>query len=93
MLSAVAEVSLRRRSASVGRGWSRGPEERQAAVLPRNQGKARRPTQARKRGREGPVRIEKRARQWKRPVALIQAPRPAPGISKKTRPKNGDKEG
>ena len=57
-------------------------------VIRRDQ--AGRPTQARKRSREGPVRTEKRARQQERPVTPTQAPRPAPGISKKARRKNED---
>ena len=72
-----------------------GPKKgrRQAAVLAREKGEAGQPTQARKRSRESPARMEKRARQRERPAAPIQAPRPAPGISKKVRPKNGDKGG
>ena len=46
---------------------------RQAAVLPQDQGKAGQPTQARKRSRESPARMEKRARQWERPVTLTHA--------------------
>ena len=78
--------------AGVGVG-GRKKGRRQAAVLPRVKGEAGRPTQAQKKSRESPARMEKRARQRERPAAPIQAPRPAPDISKKMRPKNGDKEG
>ena len=79
-----------RDGAGVG-GRKRG--KRQAAAPPQDQYQAGRPTQAKKRGREGPVRTEKRARQRKCLVTSTQVPRPAPDISKKMRPKNGDKEG
>ena len=82
----------KRGRAGVGVG-GRKKSRRQAAVPPREQGVAVRPTQAQKRSRESPARMEKRARQRERPVTPTQAPRPAPGISKKIRPKNGDKEG
>ena len=62
-------------------------------VLSREQGEAGRPTQAQKRSRKSPERKEKRARQRERPVTPTQAPRPAPGISRRTLPTNGDKEG
>ena len=37
--------------------------------------------------------MEKRARRQRSPITPAQAPRPALRISKKTRPKNGDREG
>ena len=72
-------------------GWKKG--RRQAVVRSREQGEAGRPTQAQKRSRESPARMEKRAQQRERPVTPTQALRPAPDISKKMRPKNRDKEG
>ena len=82
----------KRGRAGVG-GGGRKKSRRQAAVPSGEQGGAVRLTQVQKGSRESPARMEKRARQRERPAAPIQAPRPAPGISKKTRPKNGDKEG
>ena len=76
--------------AGVG-GRKRG--KRQAAAPPQDQYQAGRPTQAKKRGRESPVRTEKRARQWECLVTSTQVPRPAPDISKKMGPKNREKEG
>ena len=80
-----------------GRGGAEtgGPKKgrRQVAVIPREQSRAELPTQARKRGRESPARAEKRARQRECPVTSTQTPRPAPGIGKEMRPKNGDREG
>ena len=84
-------ASKRGRAGAGGGGQKKS--RRQAAVQSGEQGEAARPTQAQKRSRESPARMEKRARQRERPVAPIQAPRPAPGISKKMRPKNGDKGG
>ena len=84
-------ASKRGRAGAGGGGQKKS--RRQAAVQSRGQGEAARPTQAQKRSRESPARMEKRARQRERPAAPIQAPRPAPDISKKMRPKNGDKEG
>ena len=80
----------KRGRAGVG-GGGRKKSRRQAAVLSWEQGEAVRPTQAQKRSRESPARMEKRQRE--RPAAPIQAPRPAQDISKKMRPKNGDKDG
>ena len=65
----------------------------QAVAPPRDQDKAGRPTQTRKRSRESPARMTRRTQQREHPVTPTQAPRPAPDISKKMRPKNGDKEG
>ena len=79
-----------RDGAGVG-GRKRG--KRQAAAPPQDRHQAERLTQAKKRGRESPVRTEKRARQWECLVTSTRVPRPAPDISKKMRPKNGDKEG
>ena len=84
-------ASKRGRAGAGGGGQKKS--RRQAAVQSGEQGEAARPTQAQKRSRESPARMEKRARQRERPAAPIQAPRPAPDISKKMRPKNGDKEG
>ena len=84
-------ASKRGRAGAGGGGQKKS--RRQAAVPSGEQGEAARPTQAQKRSRESPARMEKRARQRERPAAPIQAPRPAPGTSKKMRPKNGDKEG
>ena len=78
--------------AGVGVG-GRKKGRRQAAVLPREQGGAGRPTQAQRGSRESPARTEKRAQQRERPATPTQAPRPAPGISLKIRPKNRAKEG
>ena len=60
---------------------------------PQDRHQAGRLTQAKKRGRESPVRTEKRARQWECLVTSTRVPRPAPDISKKMGPKNWDKEG
>ena len=79
-----------RDGAEVG-GQKKG--KKQAAVLPRDQGGAGRPTQAWEGSRESPVRMENRARQRERPATPTQAPRSAPGISMKAGPKKGDKEG
>ena len=72
-----------------------GPKKgrKQEAATPREQSRTESPTQARKRGRESPARAEKRAWQRECPVTVTQAPRPAPDISKKMRPKNWGKEG
>ena len=82
----------KRGRAGVGVG-GRKKSRRQTAVLSREQNEAVRPTQAQKRNRESPARMEKRARQRERLATPVQAPRPAPDIGKKMRPKNGDKEG
>ena len=86
-------VGASKRGRAGGGGGGQKKSRRQAAALSQEQGEAVRPTQAQKRSRESPARMEKRARQRERPAAPIQAPRPAPDISKKMRPKNGDKEG
>ena len=86
-------VGASKRGQAGAGGGGQKKSRRQAAVQPGEQGEAARPTQAQKRSRESPARMEKRARQWERPAVPIQAPRPAPDISKKMRPKNGDKEG
>jgi hypothetical protein len=79
------------RDGAEGEDWSRG--RRQAVTLPLDQGKAGRPTQTRKRSRESPAMTMRRTQQQEHLVTPTQAPRPAPDISKKMRPKNGDKEG
>ena len=86
-------VGASKRGRAGGGGGGQKKSRRQVAALSQEQGEAVRPTQAQKRSRESPARMEKRARQRERPAAPIQAPRPAPDISKKMRPKNGDKEG
>ena len=86
-------VGTRKRGRDGAEGEGRKRGRGQAAALPRDQGKAGRPTQTRKRSRESPVRMARRTRQREHPVTPTQAPRPAPDISKKMRPKNGDKEG
>jgi hypothetical protein len=83
--------STRGRDGAVVGGWKRG--KRQAAAPPQDRHQAERPAQAKKRGRESPVRTEKRARQWECLVTSTRVPRPAPDISKTMRPKSGDKEG
>ena len=79
-----------RDGAGVG-GRKRG--KRQAAAPPQDRHQAERLTQAKKRGRESPVRTEKRARQWECLVTSTRVPRPAQDVSKKMGPKNWDKEG
>ena len=86
-----ASTRKRGRDGAEGEGRKRG--RRQAVALPLDQGKAGRPTKTRKRGRESPARMIRRTQQREHPVTPTQAPRPAPDISKKMRPKNGDKEG
>ena len=86
-------VGTRKRGRDGAEGEGRKRGRRQAVALPRDQGKAGRPTQTRKRSRESPARMTRRTQQREHPVTPTQAPRPAPDISKKMRPKNGDKEG
>ena len=74
-----------------GRKIRRG--QRQAVALPQDQDKAGRPTQTQKRSRESPARMARRTWQREHTVTPTQAPRPAPDISRKMRPKDGDKEG
>ena len=76
-------VGASKRGRDRPREGSRKRGKGQAAVLPQGQGKAWQHTQARKSGRGGPARMEKRARQQGSLVTPTQALRPAPGIGKK----------
>ena len=67
-------VGASKRGRAGGGGGGQKKSRRQAAALSQEQGEAVRPTQAQKRSRESPARMEKRARQRERPATPIQAP-------------------
>ena len=68
-------------------GSRNGGRSQAVLLLPQGQGRVERPTHVRIRGGESPARMEKQGRARGSPVRLTKALRPAPGISKKTRPK------